>query len=331
MVCHEKGQNSNESRTGTIGSANPLHPRAGLAGQGRHCAEVAVGRQRGQTPVPAAEVGVVDGDQERQRGAKFVAMKRESESGVFEIKFPVPQDRIEAVLAWMRAALHPDPHGTGEHGDSYLVQSVYLDTSNFDVFHKRGSFGRAKFRIRRYGTNPAVFLERKLKRTGVVRKRRVPVEAGELTSLNAEANGKVWAGAWFHHRLALRGLRPVVRMTYRRVARFGDGQEGRFRVTLDRDVRAEKLDTLQAPQPFDAEDLLGGGALLEVKFKDALPAQVKGLLERTGLSSGPFSKYRLGIKSCGLVAEPAAEVESEADTSGTPDLMTGPLASGSAV
>ncbi|MCC7377178.1 MAG: polyphosphate polymerase domain-containing protein [Verrucomicrobiales bacterium] len=259
-------------------------------------------------------------------------MKRESESGVFEIKFPVPPDRIPSVLGWMRESLHPDPHGTGEFGDGYLVQSIYLDTPNFDVFHKRGSYGRAKFRIRRYGTNPAVFLERKLKRTGVVRKRRVPVEAGDLGSLNTEANGKVWAGAWFHHRLALRGLRPVVRMSYGRVARFGDGPEGRFRVTLDRDLRAERLECVQAPEPFEAKDLLEGAALLEVKFKSSLPAQVKEMLERTGLSAGPFSKYRLGIKACGWVVETdgAAESEAQSQPPGIADLVTGPLASGGA-
>ncbi|MBL9135781.1 MAG: polyphosphate polymerase domain-containing protein [Verrucomicrobiales bacterium] len=257
-------------------------------------------------------------------------MKRESDGGVFEIKFPVPADRIAAVLDWMRAVLRPDPHGTGEHGDSYLVQSVYLDTPDFDVFHKRGSYGRAKFRIRRYGSDPSIFLERKLKRTGVVRKRRVPIQAGELGGLNAEANGQVWAGSWFHHRLALRRLRPVVRMTYRRVARFGDGPEGRFRVTLDRDVRAEKLEVIQAPQPFESDDLLGGGALLEVKFKETLPAEVKRLLEATGLSAGPFSKYRLGVKSCGLAVEESTEAAATVpvpESENAPS-ATGPLALG---
>lgn len=316
MVCQRNDLNPGQSESLEI--IIQMHPKAGLPGFGTRGVDDPRWSGEGQNAVPSARRESGPGDPERRGGVLFGAMKRESEGGVFEVKFPVPPDRIASVLDWMREVLRPDPHGTGEHGDSYLVQSVYLDTPEFDVFHKRGSYGRAKFRIRRYGTDPAIFLERKLKRTGIVRKRRVPVVADDLSSLNEKANGKAWVGSWFHHRLALRRLRPVVRMTYRRVARLGDGPEGRFRVTLDRDVRAEKVDAVQAPQPFEAEDLLGGGALLEVKFKDHLPTEVKRLLERTGLSAGPFSKYRLGVKSCGLVAEMA-----EGRTSSAADRETG--------
>lgn len=222
------------------------------------------------------------------------------------MKFPVPADRVERVLAWIRGRWQPDPHGTGEAGDVYLVKSLYFDTPAFDVFHRRGSFGRAKFRVRRYGECPDLFLERKLKREGVVRKRRVAVDPREIERLLVEANGAVWEGAWFHHRLALRGLRPVVMMNYRRVARWGEVPEGRVRVTLDRELRAVVAGGIQVPEVIQGADLLGGGAVLEIKFPTSLPAEVRVFLEETGLSANGFSKYRLGVKSCGLL--PAEDV-----------------------
>lgn len=231
-------------------------------------------------------------------------MAEERRDGVCEIKFPVQPETVPRVLEWMRAELAPDPHGTGVEADSYLVQSLYLDTPDFDVFHRRGSSGRAKFRIRRYGDAPELFLERKLKRGGVVRKRRVSVGPGDLERLVVVANGATWGGAWFHHRLSLRGLRPVILMNYRRVARQGVEAQGRFRVTLDRELRAMRADRFRAPEGIEGGDLLRGTGVLEVKFASAVPAVVKRFLEQTGLVAGPLSKYRLGVRSCGLVAEP---------------------------
>ncbi len=231
-------------------------------------------------------------------------MAEERRDGVREIKFPVGPEAVPRVLAWMRTELTPDPHGTGTEADAYLVQSLYLDTPGFDMFHRRGSFGRAKFRIRRYGDAADLFLERKLKREGVVRKRRVSVSTADLDRLVTVANGLTWGGAWFHHRLCLRGLRPVILMNYWRVARQGLEAPGRFRVTLDRELRAVPADRFRAPGGIDGGDLLQGSGVLEVKFASEVPAVVRRFLEETGLVSGPLSKYRLGVRSCGLVREP---------------------------
>lgn len=231
-------------------------------------------------------------------------MIRDFQEGVFEHKFAVGPHQVAPVLEWMRSEFEADPHGTGAEGDGYLVQSVYLDTPAFDVFHRRGSFGRAKFRVRRYGVAETVFLERKLKRGGLVRKRRVEVDSGQLDHLRAAANGVVWPGSWFHHRLAVRGLRPVIRMSYDRVARLGWGAGGRIRVTLDRALRAESAAEFELPWPLSGVDLFRGGAVLEIKFGDTLPPTAKVLVEKLGLAAGAISKYRTGVRACGLVADP---------------------------
>ncbi len=227
--------------------------------------------------------------------------KRDRDGAVYELKFRVRGEDFGRVAAWMRAHLRADPHGTGEHGDRYLVQSLYLDTPQWDVFHRRGSYARAKFRIRRYNDADVVFLERKMKREGIVRKRRVAVALGEIDHLRVEANGAGWSGAWFHHRLSVRRLQPAVSMCYERVARYGDEGGERFRMTLDRDLRATRPLGIAVPHLVESGDLFQGGGLVEVKFGTVLPAMLRELVESGALASTTFSKYRNGVNACGLV------------------------------
>jgi hypothetical protein len=78
-----------------------------------------------------------------------------------------------------------DPHGTGPHADEYRVSTLYLDTAGRDVFHRRGSYGRSKYRVRRYGDEPRVFLERKLRTASRLAKRRTDIPLDELTLFKA--------------------------------------------------------------------------------------------------------------------------------------------------
>ena len=82
---------------------------------------------------------------------------------------------------WARTHLDPDAHGLGPFGDEYRTTSVYFDTDAFDVFHRRGSFGRSKYRIRRYGDEETVFLERKMRQPAVLAKRRTSLSLAALS------------------------------------------------------------------------------------------------------------------------------------------------------
>ena len=68
-------------------------------------------------------------------------------SGKFatELKFVVPQSLADEVRAWSRQNMEADPHGSGEHGDQYQISSIYLDTENYDVLRRNGSFARSKY------------------------------------------------------------------------------------------------------------------------------------------------------------------------------------------
>src|SRR5262245_27025776 len=91
---------------------------------------------------------------------------RERREFASEIKFLISPELADQVRRWARNALSPDPHAGGQAGDVYRITSLYFDTKSFDVFHHNSSFGRSKYRIRRYGNGEIAFLERKLKTKG---------------------------------------------------------------------------------------------------------------------------------------------------------------------
>src|SRR5262245_4273156 len=101
-----------------------------------------------------------------------------------ELKFVLTEDTVAAVREWARLELAPDPYGAGMHRDSYQIASLYFDTGDFDLFFRRGSYARAKFRVRRYNDARTVFLERKLKAGNRLCKRRSDATLDDLSRLD---------------------------------------------------------------------------------------------------------------------------------------------------
>jgi SPX domain protein involved in polyphosphate accumulation len=163
-----------------------------------------------------------------------------------EIKFLVDPAVAQRVREWARQHLKADPNGGGPYADEYRVTSLYFDTRGFDVFHRRGSFGRAKYRVRRYGELPILFLERKLKRDAFLHKRRTIIPIERLPMLDrAAAPPTAWDGTWFRRRLLARNLEPVCEIAYLRTARTGVAEGRPIRVTIDADVVAAPADDLR--------------------------------------------------------------------------------------
>jgi VTC domain len=230
---------------------------------------------------------------------------REARTHAHEIKFVVEAHDAERIRAWARALLQPDPHGTGAFGDEYRTTSLYFDTGALDVFHRRGSFGRSKYRIRRYGEDELVFLERKLRRPSVLAKRRTPTALAALDRLAHTYGDEEWAGHWFRRRVAARQLRPVCQVTYRRMARSLDADGHHARLTLDVDVTAVRVHSVMF-RDAGGIAVTGGRAILELKYRHSPPALFKQLIEELALVPQSASKYRLGIAS--LTAAAAADV-----------------------
>ena len=149
-----------------------------------------------------------------------------------ETKLLVDARLGDDLRAWARAHLSADPHGGGPLRDQYDVVSLYFDTDGHDVYHRRGSYGRSKYRIRHYGTDESAFLERKLRTRLRLSKRRtrMPIEA--VPSLNLENPDPGHPGYWFLRRVMLRRLHPVCLIRYSRTARMAETPEGPVRMPV---------------------------------------------------------------------------------------------------
>jgi hypothetical protein len=231
---------------------------------------------------------------------------RENRAFAAEIKFFVPAESVDALRDWARLRLAPDSYGRGPHGDTYETNSLYFDTPDFDVFHRRGSYGRSKYRVRRYGQSNALFFERKLKTRDLVSKRRSIVDLHELPRLARLEPKKGWAGHWFHRRILARDLDVVCQVAYSRTALVQSNGEGPIRLTLDEHVRAERISEL-AFNVLDGRPLTGAAAILELKYYHGLPAMFQELIAKFSLVAQPISKYRMSVAALHLAE--AAEVK----------------------
>jgi hypothetical protein len=229
---------------------------------------------------------------------------RETRAFASEVKFIIPPAMAPGLLDWARRHLDADAHGQGPFGDQYDTTTLYFDTSRLDVFHRRGSFGRAKYRVRRYGQADLVFLERKLRKPGILSKRRTRIPMSALPELaGSPAQGGHQGADWFRRRLTVRQLTPVCQISYRRVARQLETGGGLARLTLDSDLRASPMAlvgfTTADGVPFDDQ-----GLILELKYRQYMPAIFRRLVEEFALHTQTASKYRLGMGALGCV--PAA-------------------------
>ena len=219
-----------------------------------------------------------------------------------EIKFIVDARVAARVREWARQRLSPDPHGSGPMQDVYRITSLYLDTAARDVFHRRGSFGRSKYRIRRY-EDDHLFVERKLRMANKLAKRRTALTFDTLPRL---ANGIPTADPayWFVRRLRLRQLEPICQVVYSRTARVAEANGALIRLTIDEDLTARPVSGFAFEAPTGVP-LLTGQSVVEVKFRGYMPAMFRQLVEEFRLVPGAASKYRMAADTLGLVAAPA--------------------------
>ena len=213
----------------------------------------------------------------------------------YEIKFLLDPDRAERIEDWARTHLSYDPYADPALGYTYRIHTLYLDTAGFDMFRRVPGHKRHKFRVRRYGAEPVVYLERKTKTGDWVAKRRTKVAADELSRLDEFPADPGWPGFWFRRRLAFRRLRPTCRVSYDRVAHVGPGPNGLLRLTLDRNIHTApavgwEIADFPAPRPALTERVI-----VELKYRAAMPAAFKTLLVDLGLAPRQASKYRLGV------------------------------------
>ena len=219
---------------------------------------------------------------------------RETRDAAREIKFLVTPDLAAHVLGWARAHLTPDPHGRGPAGDEYRIQSLYLDTDLLSVFHRHGSYARSKYRVRRYGSSDVVFLERKMRTSRLLSKRRTSVPIEELERLQQRSADPSWDGYWFGQRLDVRRVAPVCQVSYHRHALVGLGQHGPMRLTFDEGIVAQMNGTFGF-LPEAGTAVASDSVIIEMKYCVDTPVVFKRVVEDFCLSPAPISKYRLSM------------------------------------
>ena len=222
---------------------------------------------------------------------------REIRESAFEIKFVVDQDTGQRVRERARQLLAADPWASGPTADEYTITSLYFDTEDLAVFHRRGSYRRAKYRIRRYGQSDVVFLERKLRTSDLLSKRRTNVRIEDLPLLGAkdDAIDRHWPGHWFRKRVDARKLSAVCQVTYERTARVGLTDYGPIRLTVDTGLKAAPVDGA-AFISLDGAPSITESTIVEMKFRAGMPAVFKLIVEEFALQAQRMSKYRLATE-----------------------------------
>ena len=221
-----------------------------------------------------------------------------------EIKFVVDAATGLRIRDWARARLNRDPFGEGPCGDEYRTTTLYFDTPEFSVFHRLGSYGRSKYRVRRYDGADVAFLERKLRNARMLTKRRDCVPLNELWRLT-DAMDDDWSGQWLRRRLRLRSLSPVCQISYERVALVAERDTGTIRLTVDHDIRTMIRRDVHFTND-EGRPVLPGRMVVELKFRAAMPAVFKQLVEEFKLAPLRVSKYRLAVATLQLAREDTA-------------------------
>jgi len=237
---------------------------------------------------------------------------RETRARACETKFVVDAALRPDLLGWARERLEPDRHGTGEHGDAYATSTLYFETPEFDVYGRRGSYGRSKYRVRRYGDSDVVFLERKFRTSRLLAKRRTVVPRDELQRVADMPAEPDWDGYWFARRVALRRLQPIAQLSYDRVARVGMSLAGPVRMTVDTNMRVLPQRGLGFLSDC-GQRFLERACVVEVKYRESLPGLFRELAETFGLRVQKISKFRTGLRALDypLRREPDEQVPHE--------------------
>ena len=213
----------------------------------------------------------------------------------WEWKVQVAPEVSARVATLAGTLLAPDPYALAARAGAYLVTSVYLGVPG-----DRAHADSPRWRVRRYGDDDGVWLERKTNRAGRVEKQRVAADAGVVERAAADLPADDPARAWLAE-VEARGLVPAVTVAYEREAWLLPGTTARL--TLDRRLRARPA-AVRLPDERDGGVPFLEDHVLELKFDDAPPEPFRRILRAEGLVPGRWSKVRAAAAA--LARAPAA-------------------------
>ncbi|MSR75139.1 MAG: polyphosphate polymerase domain-containing protein [Planctomycetes bacterium] len=237
-----------------------------------------------------------------------------------ELKIVLTPDAAQRVRLWAADYMTPDPFAGSD--DTYMVHSLYCDNAALDVYHRMAEDGGTKYRVRRYGNEDVVWLERKRRKGTLVSKRRAPVPLARLPDLLLQPSSTGFVGQ-FQEALQQGGYSPRLLVSYARAAWVG---EGGIRLTMDGALSAgiPVRASAQAQTPIATAALTTNGAnyfdapkrsasvsaaiILELKYNAEQPPLFSDLLHRLGKSGESFSKYAHSVVATGLGLDAGSDV-----------------------
>ncbi len=222
-----------------------------------------------------------------------------------ELKYLVTEAQASAVRSEIQSYLRPDQN-TGSDGNSYRVQSLYLDSRDSQCYNETlcGVKNRFKLRMRFYDDAPTspVFLEIKRRVTVVVQKKRAAVSRTAAHQLlkghapspdmllkdSAAQRDGLESFCRLRDRLAAVGR---VFVDYQREA-WEDARGNQYRVTFDRNVRGSIYvpgSGLRVPP----QSALSGinGVVLEMKYTNQPALWMDEIARRHNLQPVSVPKY----------------------------------------
>jgi hypothetical protein len=216
------------------------------------------------------------------------------------LKFLVSAATAHEIENWGAQRMQRDRFSDPRLNGAYQTTTLYLDTPAYDVYHRAPGHRSSKLRLRRYGEESRVYLERKTRRGDRVRKRRSDMQLAELPLLLQNGN-QPQPDAWFCAYLHSGGFRPACRMTYDRTAFVQSSDDGPLRLTLDRRIRGVPADDWDLTPLDDGHGILPDHVVCEFKFRAALPNLFKEIIHALCLEMGSVSKYRRMMAAAGIV------------------------------
>jgi SPX domain protein involved in polyphosphate accumulation len=222
-----------------------------------------------------------------------------------EKKYLLSGEKYNKLMAALADYIVPDeyPHST--------VCSMYYDTPDFKLIRAsiEKPLYREKLRVRSYGVpieSSKVFLELKKKYDGVVYKRRLKMELGELEKyldkgiepLNFRKKADIeciYADNQIYQEINYflkhyGNLQPMMFLSYEREAFFAKDNRD-LRITFDSDITYRR-DNLRLTDGIFGKKLIEPDQhLMEIKVAGAMPLWLVHILDRLEIRSSGFTKY----------------------------------------
>ena len=221
----------------------------------------------------------------------------------YELKYRISESKARAIARYVEDYIPVDKYSKDKIDYEYPISSLYLDSSNLDLFNETidKKVNRFKLRVRCYDdevTTPC-FFEIKRRFNSVIVKDRAKVTKDSFSDilqngcyLPKQLDGeceKVLRQFQFYSQMI--NTRPVVLVRYIRQA-FEGNTSNRVRITFDRRLSYKMVDSPQL--------MVGGGGwhnvpmdfvVLEIKFSDTYPIWLSELVKIFDLKQTSMSKY----------------------------------------